>query len=84
MQPNPITVLLAKLYDALKARNATIALVIAVLLGFAYKYFENNDVPLLGEELESIIQYIIFVLLGITGARTTTTLAQASKQEEIS
>ena len=75
-----IELILAKLFDNFKAKNPMIAvLIIAILSGFMVA-LQGWD--FFGEKTEVILQWVIWVLVVLTGSRTTATLKKAEEKEK--
>lgn len=69
--------ILARLFDAFKAKNPIIALVIvSLMVGFKF-FLENGDY--LGVNESKIDEWVLFILAVMTGTRTTNILNQGKK-----
>lgn len=66
---------LAYLFDILKAKNPTIAMVLLLVLGTAHAFFSNPlSIELLGDGISKVGYWVSLVFIGLQGARTTSYL----------
>jgi hypothetical protein len=76
-----ITQILARLFDSFKAKNPKIAAIIVTALLMIITGLENGLGSYLGisEIVESVIQWITYILLALQGSRTSNILAEGNK-----
>jgi multisubunit Na+/H+ antiporter MnhC subunit len=71
-----ITQVLAKVFDAFKAKNPKLAAIILFILGCVL-YAANNGLPeLIGTDLSKYTEWLVFVLAALQGSRTSQILHQ--------
>lgn len=68
--------LLAAVFDFFKAKNPKIAgLILLILMTIVY-FLDNGGLGLLGPKASEIAQYIVTIIIAITGSRTTALLSK--------
>ena len=72
--------ILAKLFDNFKAKNPTLATVIILLLGVVLYLSENGLPELIGNDLNTVVQVVSFLLAALQGSRTTEILKETEKK----
>lgn len=76
MKDDFITKLLARLFDSFKAKNPKIAALIVTFLLMVLTGLENGLGDYLGisQIVETVVQWVTYVLLALQGSRTTKVL----------